>query len=673
MFAYIKEYNLSHAKNNIIKHAELDWSDQSEPYSTQYDDIYFNNDQGVKESQYVFFEGNQLIKRWLDSSQAQFCIAETGFGSGLNFINTAVQFLTFTKTSTKLKRLHFISFEKHPFKIDDLISTLKKFPQFEQVIEPLIAQYPLPLVGCHRLSFNDGRILLDLWFGDVNEQINHLTESQNGIIDAWYLDGFNPSKNPEMWNNALFKKMFALCKANATLATFTAAGFVRRALIEAGFQIQKRKGHGKKREMLVGSVNKTSSLTDGSDFNQDIAIIGGGIAALCSALSLAQRGNQVTLYCKDKHFASAASGNLQGALYPLINQDHDSLSQLFCNAYLYALNFYQQLNQQFPFAHQFDGLIQLAYDNSAFKKLKKIQQAALPEQLVHWIEEKQTNQLAGIEINHSALFYPHAGWLSPRQMGHSLYQKLKQLPNVTLLAEHHIEAITQQTHNPLKQWKLTAKTLKNSHQPSFEHQTIIIAAGFDSIKFEQCKAVPLSAARGQVSHITSTPKLSQLKRTICHEGYLTPALDRQHCMGATFKRHDENIEYRPSEQTDNHKKLKKCVANQAWVDSIILNDQAHTAIRCTTRDHFPYLGQLTDYSKLKSHYQQGIQSIHNLPDIYLFTGLGSRGLCSAPLLAEILASKINNESLPIAKQIVQKMKIPRQWINYMNKNKPLKV
>ena len=716
MIAYIEEYNLSQAKNNIIKHAQLNWSDQSEPYSTMFDDIYFNNNQGHCESQYVFFDGNHLAHRWVNFKQKQFCIVETGFGSGLNFLNSAQQFINFKKNNIEkpLQRLHFISFEKYPLTSNDIQLSLKKLPQFSNLLESLVVQYPMPLLGCHRLFFDGGNIILDLWFGDINEQIDNLSNTHNGIADAWYLDGFNPSTNPDMWHLALFKKMVALSNPQATLATFTAAGFVRRALNESGFIMQKRKGYGKKREMLVGYIPEANPIDNHVAFStgttratpnqaDDIAIIGGGIAGLCSALALAKRDHKVTVYCAESTLGTGASGNLQGALYPLLNGQHDALGQLFSNAYQFALNFYHEVNQHHPFSHQFNGLIQLAYDSSSTKKLQKIKEAGLPEQLVHWIDTNSTNQLAGLEIDHPALYYPRAGWLSPRQLINSLAQLLAEYDNVTIHCNHHIEQISYNQHaNDNEQWILKRKrtsisknalpenTLDISVQTTpeqsqtenvtentdtFKHQTLVIAAGFDSLNFQQCRAVPLSAARGQVSHIDSTPELTALKRTLCHEGYLTPEIAAQHCMGATFKRHDSDTAYRETEQTDNHQKLKKCITDKTWVDNIVLNDQAHTAIRCTTRDHFPYVGELSDYDSLKKSYEMNESAtypIASLPNAYLLTGLGSRGLCSAPLLAEILASKINKESLPVANYIDEKMKIPRQWLSYISKNKPLK-
>ena len=697
MIAYIEEYNLSQAKNNIIKQSQLYWSDQLEAHSNQFDSAYFNKDEAINISQYVFCDGNLLPKRWESFSSPLFCIVEIGFERAINFINTAQQFINFNKKhpDATLQRLHYISFEQCPLSIEALNNVLQQFPQFADVIKPLIEQYPMKLIGCHRLSFNNGQILLDLWFGDTNQQLNNINECHGGIADAWFINKLYLSKDSTKAHQTFFDNLSKHSKKQATLSALTATNLVRKSLIQSGFNIKIDKGYQQKGEILLGEMSSipvneqdnqesSTSLHQSHTHIKDVAIIGGGISSLCTALSLAKRGNKVTIYTKDNHLGTGASGNLQGAIYPLLNQQHDELGQLFANAYLYALNFYKEIDHQYPFAHKFNGVIQLAYDQSSTKKLQKIHDAKLPEQLLHWITPEVTNELAGVSIDHPALFYPTGGWLSPREVITSLHKKLNEFSNITIHYQHQIKTFSEQPSLDgqlprLTKWMLQAEVTNtlnsNNELKEYTHNALVIAAGFDTLTFPQCRAVPLSAARGQVSHIKTNSALSPLKRTLCHEGYLTPEIEGEHCMGATFKRHDQDIEYRESEQTDNHQKLKKCIANKPWVDSITVNDQAHIGVRCTTRDHFPYVGSLTDYNQLKKNYElrsPNNEKIKALPGVYLLTGLGSRGLCSAPLLGELLASEMNNESLPLDKNIYKRMQIPRQWINYMRKNKPLK-
>lgn len=680
------EYNLSPVKNNLIDYAQLHWSDESQPYSPVFEDIFFNTDQGLKESQYVFFEGNNLSNRWLNHQQPCFCVAETGFGSGLNFFNTALQFLQFREQHqhSQLKKLHFISFERFPFRPEDIKRTLKQYTQFSSLIDELCELFPLPITGCHRLFLANGLITLDLWFGDVNRQLPKLASAQKPFINAWYLDGFNPSTNPDMWQQTLFEHMFRYCAQDATLATFTAAGFVRRALLAAGFNVSKRKGFGKKREMLIANIKDNNcSYNKDTSTAKEVAIVGGGIASLCTAIALAKRGDKVTLYCQDKNFGQGASGNQQGTLYPLLNAQHDELSELFANAFLYARHYYLRLNKQFPFAHQFDGLLQLAYNSSSHIKLDKLLKAQLPETLVQWVNKQKCNQLAGLDIDKPGLFYPLAGWLSPRQLIKSLTKQLEEFDNIKI---NYSSKVTSFDTADGKCFLQVTDTITQQTTQAI-HQTLILTTAMDTLNFKQCRAVPLSAARGQVTHIQSNQQLEKLLRPICHEGYLTPALNNQHCMGASFKRHDLSLVFKESEQQENFKKLKKCINNQTWVEEIKLassldKEHAHVGIRCTTRDHFPYLGLLPDYDAIKDAYETSQPNSLNLElykehlpylkNVYLFTGLGSRGLCSAPLLAEVLASQIHGESLPVSQKQLDKMFIARQWLTTIRKEKPLK-
>lgn len=671
---------MSESKNKLIKHAQIHWSDQSEPISGQFDDVYFNTQQGLNESLYVFIQGNDLAQRWLNCDAPHFAIAETGFGTGLNFLSTCLQFHRFREQhpEAKLKRLHFTSFEKYPLSKADLHTALQRWPQLSDYIPPLLAQYPLPLTGCHRIILEQFNITLDLWFGDVQQSLPSLYIYDNGLFDCWYLDGFAPSKNPEMWSETLFQQIAASCKNNATIATFTAAGFVRRGLTAAGFSMHKRKGYGKKREMLIGQFHrdKTQKPQYGQDFRpsaqtqeKELAIVGGGIASACLSLALIQRGYKVTLYCQDEALAQGASGNEQGALYPLLNGEHNSLAQFFANAFLYARNYVETINQFSPFAFDFSGLLQLYYDSAAGRKLDKILAAQLPEELVQKLPPEQTDHIAQCDIGQQSLYYPLGGWLNPKQMVHKIIEKARQTGDLTIKLNAQLESFSETE----KGWQL------HFSQHSATHSMLVLTTAMNTLKFAQCVAIPLSAARGQVTYIPTNKRLKKLQVTLCHEGYLTPEHNNKHCMGATFKRHNIDSRFMQQEQRENKEKLAKCIPDKPWVDEInCAHPDANIAIRCTTRDHFPYVGAVADYPQTKIHYQNAAKELNkdNAPfykDLFLLTGLGSRGLCTAPLLAEMLASQINQEPLPFSREILNALQTNRQWVNYLKKGKKLKL
>lgn len=224
------------------------------PYSDAFDDIYFSTEDGLAETRYVFIQRNSLAQRWPEHDRTFFTVGETGFGTGLNFLATWQAFRLYKQQHPdgNTKQLHFISTEKYPLTPHDLQQALSSWPELAELGQLLTAAYHPTESGCLRLSFDQDTVILDLWLGDVLETLPELQIQEDGLVDAWFLDGFAPSKNPEMWCDALFQQLYRLGRPKSTLATFTCAGFVRRGLIAAGFLVEKCPGFGKKREMLTG-------------------------------------------------------------------------------------------------------------------------------------------------------------------------------------------------------------------------------------------------------------------------------------------------------------------------------------------------------------------------------------------------------------------------------------
>lgn len=238
-----------------LKNALLSWNENGTPVSREFDDVYFSNENGLEETRYVFLAGNQLPERFIHHQEKRFIVAETGFGTGLNFLTLWQAFRLFRQQNptAQLTTLRFISFEKFPLQQQDLILAHQHWPELSELSEQLDHAWPKALqTGCQQFSFDNGQIELELWFGDVHHSLPQLKASYQNTIDCWFLDGFAPSKNPDMWQDSLFQQMFELTKPSGSFATFTAAGFVRRGLQSAGFQVTKHKGFGHKRDMLIG-------------------------------------------------------------------------------------------------------------------------------------------------------------------------------------------------------------------------------------------------------------------------------------------------------------------------------------------------------------------------------------------------------------------------------------
>ncbi len=671
--------------NKAIQTAKLDWNEQGTPVSREFDDVYFSNQNGLAETRYVFLEGNRLPERWGSHPKASFIVAETGFGTGLNFLTLWHEFKAFKQAhpETSLQHLHFISFEKFPLTLGDLSDAHAHWPELAELAEELRAQWPLPLAGCHRLHLADSHITLDLWFGDVNALLPEVADNLSQKIDAWFLDGFAPSKNPDMWTSELFSGMAKMTTENGTVATFTAAGFVRRGLRDAGFDMAKRKGFGQKREMLVGSISSGISQYPTEPWYHrpcakdpnDVAIIGGGIATALTAEALMRRSANVTIYCKDPHPAEGASGNRQGALYPLLNHSHPLLSAFFAEAFLYARHRYDTLSMQgIKFDHQWCGVSQLAFDDKSSLKIDQMLQDNWPSELVFSASEERITALSGLPTGSRGVNYPLGGWLCPAQLTHSLIERL----TTQGLQVHFGSEVVSLQQTP-SGWQLQLRDGSIR-----EHATLVLANGHCLDQYEQTKMLPLTRVRGQVSHAPATPILEQLKNVLCYDGYITPVNSHNAhlCLGASYVRNSSDNAYQQTEQEENLQRLLNCLPNAAWPKEVdISSQQARCGVRSATRDHLPLVGAVPDYDATLKEYhnlpkqiEQGVPSTHApvYPGLFMLGGLGSRGLCSAPLLAELLAAQIYDEPLPLENGILKTLNPNRIWIRKLLRGRQVK-
>ncbi|RQX18746.1 bifunctional tRNA (5-methylaminomethyl-2-thiouridine)(34)-methyltransferase MnmD/FAD-dependent 5-carboxymethylaminomethyl-2-thiouridine(34) oxidoreductase MnmC [Aeromonas caviae] len=658
-----------------LHHARLDWNEAGTPVSSEFGDVYFSNDNGLSETRYVFLQQNRLPERFSHHDSDSFVIGETGFGTGLNFLATMAAFLEQAPLSGNGSRLHFISVEKYPLTQADLRKALAAWPELAPLSQPLIDQWPLPVSGCHRLLFADGRIRLDLWFGDIKEMLPQVPHPATGLVDAWYLDGFSPAKNPEMWTQDLFDDLARLARPDATLSTFTCAGFVRRGLIAAGFAMKKVKGHGSKREMLAGvregkvpqqSIAPWYARPAGRE--GEVLIIGGGIASAMTALSLVERGRHVTLLCEDGEPASGASGNRQGALYPLLNGEHDALSRFYSLAFGFARNRLLALAKHHPVAFSLCGVTQLGYDDKSAAKLAKMSQGPFPPELMHPLSAAEVEQVVGLPCDADGVSYPLGGWLCPADLTRAAIREAQASGRLEVVFNAAATHIAEQDGG----WRVESRDGRQWRAPN-----LVVAAGHQLPALLPFAELPLYPVRGQVSHVPTTAGLSQLKTVLCYDGYLTPAHNGAHCIGASYGRNQTDLAYRTDEQEQNRARLQACVPQQRWPAEVdVSGAQARVGVRCASRDHLPVAGPVARLAALADHDvnapadQQSPLPLH--AGLYVLGALGSRGLCSAPLCGELLASEICGEPLPLAADLLEALHPARYWVRRLRKGKPLR-
>jgi len=662
-------------KHTAIQSANLAFNNEGTPVSRDFDDVYFSNDNGLEETRYVFLGGNQLATRFPEHARDRFIVAESGFGTGLNFLTLWQAFDEFRRAHPQatLQRLHFISFEKFPLKKTDLRKAHLHWPELTGYAQQLQEQWPIALPGCHRLLLDQGRVTLDLWFGDINELTERLDDSLNRQVDAWFLDGFAPAKNPDMWTPALFQAMARLARPGATLATFTSAGFVRRGLKEAGFTMRKCKGFGRKREMLTGVLDnlpapaaRTPWFARSGGTAREVAIIGGGIASALLALALLRRGWQVTLYCADAAPAEGASGNRQGALYPLLSAQSPGLSGFFPAAFTYARRLYDALPVDFD--HQWCGVTQLGWDEKSQHKIDQMLNLALPDELAHAVDSAQAQALTGVETGCGGISYPAGGWLCPAQLtAAALTQAEKQ--GLSLRYQHQLTTFEANDAG----WQLSFASGESAR-----HQSLVLANGHRISQFPHTNTLPVYAVGGQVSHIPTTSALGELRQVLCYDGYLTPVnpANQHHCIGASYRRGSAALDYSEDDQQHNRQRLIDCFPDASWPQEVdVSNGDARCGVRCASRDHLPLVGNVPDYVATLAQYadlatnKAEAASAPVYSGLFMLGALGSRGLCSAPLAAEILASQMSEEPIPLDGETLAALNPNRFWVRKLLKGK----
>ncbi|WP_406663378.1 bifunctional tRNA (5-methylaminomethyl-2-thiouridine)(34)-methyltransferase MnmD/FAD-dependent 5-carboxymethylaminomethyl-2-thiouridine(34) oxidoreductase MnmC [Gallaecimonas sp. GXIMD1310] len=632
-----------------MRHAAISFNEQGTPVADNFDDVYFSNASGLQESDYVFLKNNGLPERF-GEHQGAFVIAETGFGTGLNFL---AAWRAFRQHRGPAARLHFISTEKYPLSQADLATALAAWPQLAELSQQLQDAYPPALPGCHRLLFDNGLVTLDLWLGDIKELLPSWQCPAGGLVDAWFLDGFAPAKNPDMWQPALFAQMARLAKPGGTFATFTAAGFVRRGLLAAGFDAQKVPGFGRKRDMLAGALVAPKSKPAPALYDRpeatdtdSIAIIGAGLAGASCAWQLRRRGIKATLFCQDSTPATGASGNPQGAMYPLLNLEHDAVSQLFASAYGYS----RRIVRTSGVTQGLDGLLQLALDDKLSERYQRLADTFAP--LCRYVDADEASTLAGLPQPYPALYFADAGWLRPPALVNWLLADTPVHPNTT------ITAIKPATAGG---WQLFTE-----QQSLGVFSQVILAAGAGNIDFAE--KLPLTAVRGQISTVPASKPLTALKTVLCHNGYMTPADNGSLCIGASFIRQDRNCELRDSEHQDNLAKVARSFPDASWCPETVNGGNAGT--RVVLRDHLPVVGALPDSRGY--HGQDITQASATAWDgLWLLGGLGARGVTSALLCADVLVSQMLAEPQPLPTPVLDAIMPNRFWVRKLKKGQAI--
>ena len=672
------------------KHAQVHFNESGTPVADHFDDVYFSNDSGIDETQHVFVAGNDLAERWQQWRNPTFVIAETGFGTGLNFLVAMRAFNEFRAANPDhpLKRLYFITTEKFPLPQQDMQRALEAFPALKDEAQALASLYPMGLEGCHRLHFDNHSTTLDLWIGDVHDLLPQWHSPENGLIDAWFLDGFAPSKNPDMWTDALFSQMARLSKTGTTFGTFTAAGIVKRGLAGVGFTIKKRNGFGRKRDMLTGVFNQDHEnvqhklrlpagpyyryANDSLDKTSEVAVVGSGLAAATACLALVKRGISTTLYFDGDTLASGASGNPQGGFYPQLHSEASIASRIQAHSFLYARQAYDHTVEHAKVcgladvAHDFCGVIQLSFNDKVAERQNKLAAADVwPEALIKPVNSKEVSDIANLALPYSGLYIGLGGWISPPQLVNTMIEealqsgKLELKPNHTYISHEAIETTKQRV-----QIRFNLDSAESEEVITADH--LILALGAGAVNASDFNSLSLRPVRGQVEAIPTQMPIEQLNTVLCHKGYMTPVFEGRHALGSTYVKNDLSTDVRGDETEMNLATHEQALANTDIVQALQHDGKARAATRLGSPDHQPVVGALHNFDSLKELYTmlgvgKPLTSAPVLPSsvVSTLTCLGSRGLTTAPLMAEVLVSSLCKEPLPLSNDLLNAVNTSR--------------
>ncbi|WP_207477870.1 bifunctional tRNA (5-methylaminomethyl-2-thiouridine)(34)-methyltransferase MnmD/FAD-dependent 5-carboxymethylaminomethyl-2-thiouridine(34) oxidoreductase MnmC [Arenibaculum pallidiluteum] len=618
--------------------AEIGWRD-GVPFSTRFDDVYFSAQDGLAESRAVFLAGVGLPEAW--RGRRRFAIGETGFGTGLNFL---AAWDLWARDPGRPDRLDFVSVEGFPLAREEAARALSRWPELAGHADALASAWPEPHPGFHRMAFADGRVSLTLLLGPVEPMLAAL----EARLDAWFLDGFAPARNPEMWTEGVFSAVARLSRPGARLGTFTAAGRVRRGLEAAGFRCAKVPGHGRKREMIRAVFDGPAPEARGTRHTPWFAaaparqpgralVLGGGIAGACAARALSRRGWEVTLAERGSGLGGEASGNPGGIVMPRLVLGDGPERAFHAQAFQHAVRTYGSSP-----AYRRTGVLHLGGDP------RLAEAGILPPGWIEAVDAAQAGALAGAALPEGGLWLPAAGWLDPRE----------EIARLTIGTRVLLVTPVLRIERMAGGWLARGA----GDTALAEAELVVLAGGPDLRLIEQAAWLPLVPRRGQVTLLRPPPGAAP--RCVLGGGsYLVPLADGRLLVGATFDPVADAVPapVQAPQDRDDRRNLAALAAMAPGLASGTEVLEARAGLRATTADHLPFAGPLpdreawlADYAALRTGDRRRPAPPPTLHDgVMVLSGLGARGLTTAPLCAELVAAQVSGEPWPVPRQVAE--------------------
>ncbi len=680
-------------KHGPLQPAQIEWADDGTPLAPAFGDIYHGPVGAAAQARHVFLAGNGLPARW--AGRDDFCIAETGFGLGNNFLAT---WAAWRADPQRPRRLHYVSIEAHPPQRHDLQrahalhkgvataasvadepvgataadlaaphDTVQAAADRATLAHALHAAWPPLVPGLHRIDFDNGAVQLLLAFGDVSALLPQLVFA----ADAFYLDGFAPALNPAMWDRRVLRALGRRARLGATAATWSVARELRDGLTAAGFVWQRVPGIGGKFHVLHaqhqpraavkaasasawGSVSPTTAAVASIASarpqpapQRRAVVVGAGLAGACTAAALARQGFVVTVLDRVAQPAAGSSGNVGGLFHATMHGDDGPHARLLRAGALHTARWLAGADSaRLPHAAQ--GLLRLENTRTLAAMQALIDAQGLPADMVQAMSAAQASARAGVPLTAPAWFYPGAGWLSPR----ALVQQALAQPGVEFQGQADVAAVRREGDEWLCLDAQGHCLARASH--------LVLAAAEQVNPLLQSLGhapLPLQRNRGQVSGFDMAPPVA-LRLPVAGDGYALPLPGAVLC-GATSTDGDDDPHLRASDHRHNFERLQRLTGLQAPADPV--RWWGRVGWRVQTADRLPIAGPLPSLPQAGDPVCDQARRLPREPGLHLLCALGGRGLTLAPLLADVVAARVAGAPLPLEQPLLDAVD-PGRWI-----------
>ena len=576
--------------------------------SNIYDDIFYSSSGAMDEKRYVFIEGNRIPERL--KLHDRVTVLELGFGLGLNFIATVREH----RQQASRCILDYVAFEKHPFSKEEMSDRLSRILGPTLEVRELVDCFPPLISGFHRVHFSRF-ISLTLIFGDAREYIKELSAS----VDAIYLDGFAPTKNPELWDVKLFGSFRRLAAAGCTVSTYSSARGVRESLTYAGFQVEKRKGFANKREMLIGVVEKGKVV---EKIPEEVSIVGGGIAGFSTALALSRYGVKSIIFESEPRLFNRASKNPLPLIRPSLSLDFGPRGRLNWYAFFYARNFYKNLQKYFDIGWRQTGVLQIADSDEEFEKFEKaIRLLNMSAEEIELIETGGMSKFSSQGAELKGAYFSTAGMLDNRIDKCAL----------DVLAEKNIDVSLSATVSSIVEAEVMYQRNNETHRRAFSHVFLCnassVQAFYPQINFRMSDIPGQSSCFKAASIQCDTP--------ISGNGYAASTDLGSIWSSGTYRNSTDDLEIKEGDEMINLNRLQSFFPSESTSHELKAIEN-WVGIRGTTHDRLPLCGKLNGQTSIVS-------------------GTGTRGFTWSPFIAEIAVSEALGLSVPVERSLMQRM------------------